>query len=896
MAEAVSERVLPGVQANMFGYYQFRAYVHDCMQAMGECLYALAAIDIDHFKLFNEMYGRDAGDDILLKTAGHLKNYAAERNGVAGYFGNDDFALFIPWEKLHTRQLYKHITGIGGELYQKGFSPSVGLHIIRNGEEDFDDMYDRAITALNSVRESFTEHIAVYDHDYHGAAREKHKLLIDIHRGLAEEEFTFFLQPKCAMDSGKIIGAEALVRWIHAERGIVSPGDFISVMEDHNCISALDMYIWEEVCKWQRTLLDEGVEPLPCSVNVSRVDFECMDVAEHFRTLIKRYDIAPSLIELEITESAFVDGKLDITSTVERLRADGFKILMDDFGAGTSSLNSLRDLKFDVLKTDIRFLDKTGQSRAGLDLMESVLNIASLLGVPLIVEGAETRDQIEDLLSIGCSYAQGFYFHQPMHRDHYKKLITRQHNVERGGLVKGRSGDLRVSDILENNLYSKETLNSILGAVALIELIGDHLHVEMINDRMKQVLVNLFPGESTPERMKFCLNQRPEYIRKLFHIAEINLVDGCRDALLVRDKDGKMMNVLLRIFLLQERDGVKLFYLNVANVEPEPEYEDLRQELRETKEHISFLVSALDRLPNPVFIKDSEARFLFFNEQYAKTFGMRQEDYIGKTVMELDYLPQEDRQRFQQEDEELIRTETRLNYESDFLFSDELMHFSLYWSSGIHDKRTGRRGLVGEIVDITRERLVQQKLDAAVVELQNSNLKLEEMAYYDSGTGLFNRTILNRKEEEFKSKGMAVKTCALMCDLDYFKRVNDTYGHTEGDAILAKFGKLLMQECRYDDMPIRYGGEEFLLFLNNEPLEAGEAVAERIRQRCENEILLPNGEAITVSIGVAMLDPARSLVENIKNVDRYLYAAKDNGRNCVMTESTKRGWIRWARS
>ncbi|MBR0173169.1 MAG: EAL domain-containing protein [Lachnospiraceae bacterium] len=890
MEAKISEGMLSGVRTDLPDYYRFRDLVKAGISENAGCLYALAAIDIDHFKLFNEMYGRSAGDNIITETARHLKHYALETGGIAGYFGNDDFALFLPWEKTNAGQLYRNISSFSSDIYRKGFFPSIGLHIFRDTSAGVDDLYDRAVIALNSIRDSFTEHLSVYDDAHHGLIREKHKLLIDAHRGLAEEEFTFFLQPKCAMDTGKIIGAEALVRWNHSERGMVSPGEFISILEDHNCITAFDMYIWEEVCKWQRSLIDEGIEPLPCSVNVSRVDFSSLDVAGHFKNLTKRYDLEPSLIELEVTESAFVDTGIRIDEAVERLRADGFRILMDDFGTGSSSLRSLRDLKFDVLKTDIRFLDKIGHSRTGMDIMESVLNIATLIGVPMIVEGAETREQIEDLLSIGCSYAQGFYFHQPMHRDQYKQLITRQNHVDRREMVPESRTDLDISDVLYSNIYSKETLNSIFGAVMFIETDGNVFHVLKVNKKMRKLLDDVITDKSSSlNRVEAFLDRHRDLAEQVFTIAEMNLVDGYNDVLSARRSNGMKIRIPLRAFLLNERAGKKVFYINVIGVEQELNYEELRQELRSTKEQLSFLKSAMNRLPNPVFMKDDSARFLFFNEQYAKAFGMRQEDYIGKTVLDLDYLPEKDRERFQQEDEELIRTESEVSYESDFLFSDEQMHFSLYWSTGVHDKRTGKRGLVGEIVDITRERLMQQKLDAVIGELRETNIKLEETASYDSGTGVFNRTVLNRKEAEYQTDGAGMKACMLMCDLDHFKRVNDAFGHTEGDAVLAKFGKILLQECRYDDLPVRYGGEEFLLFLNNESLEDGEAVAECIRKRCENEILLPDGEPITVSIGVSMLDTSLSLVENIAQVDRYLYLAKKRGRNCVISGRIKRG-------
>lgn len=320
------------------------------------------------------------------------------------------------------------------------------------------------------------------------------------------------------------------------------------------------------------------------------------------------------------------------------------------------------------------------------------------------------------------------------------------------------------------------------------------------------------------------------------------------------------------------------------------EHEELRRENQRLKEELaaleanySFLVAAMDGLPNPIFMKDEGAHFFFFNERYAESFGMTREKYLGKSVLDLDYLPKADRVRYQEEDTELIRSEGLLSYEVDFTFADGKTHPSFYWSKGIHDKETGRRGLIGEIVDISQERRLRKALDTLVKDLQDANLKLIKMVELDVGTGLYNRTLLNKKSEEMGHGNVSsVMTCGLMADLDHFKRVNDRFGHIEGDRVLAHFAAILKSECRNGDLPIRYGGEEFLLFLSDASLDVGRAVAERIRKRCESEISLPDGEPVTVSIGVSIIDDGMDLQSNIVRLDRNLYLAKRQGRNRVV--------------
>ncbi|MBR4736743.1 MAG: diguanylate cyclase [Rhodocyclaceae bacterium] len=312
----------------------------------------------------------------------------------------------------------------------------------------------------------------------------------------------------------------------------------------------------------------------------------------------------------------------------------------------------------------------------------------------------------------------------------------------------------------------------------------------------------------------------------------------------------------------------------------------LREELAQVQSRYDFIMRALEHLPNPIFIKDADARFTYFNTCYAEAFGMERERYLGKSVLDLDYLPHAARERYQEEDLGLIQSASVVTYEVDFKFADGRLHPSLYWSKGFHDEDGNPSGLIGEIVDISRERNLQDSLGSTMEKLRESNLQLQRLSEIDTHTGVHNRRFLNKRAKEFdESHSEEVHiSCGLMCDLDHFKRVNDRYGHLKGDEILARFASILQNECRESDLPVRYGGEEFLLLLGRVNLQGGVRVAERIRRRCEQEILLPDSEPVTVSIGVSEIDKDQSLEHNIATLDRRMYLAKKNGRNCVIAE------------
>ena len=319
----------------------------------------------------------------------------------------------------------------------------------------------------------------------------------------------------------------------------------------------------------------------------------------------------------------------------------------------------------------------------------------------------------------------------------------------------------------------------------------------------------------------------------------------------------------------------------------EQEMQQLRDELRELRERHDFLLSAVDNLPNPIFMKDEDARFFFFNKAYSDFFDMKREDYLGITVLDLDYLPMEERQRFQREDLRGIAEKRVISYDASFSTSDGVERPSFYWSSGFHDEVSGRKGLVGEIVDISKERALQKSLDKSLGELKRANEALKTLAETDHASGLYNRSVLWDKGKELieKASNYDAQACMIMIDLDFFKQVNDEFGHLQGDDLLLRFAKLLKSECRTTDIPIRYGGDEFLLILNNIGLDDSMLIAERIRTRVEKELILPDGNNITASIGVIEIDQNQDFEKNLSRLDHLLYQAKEAGRNRIVSEA-----------
>ena len=237
---------------------------------------------------------------------------------------------------------------------------------------------------------------------------------------LEHGEFVMYLQPKYSISTAGVVGAEALVRWIHPEKGMLPPAEFISVFEKNGFIIKLDEYIWEQACKAIRGWIDSGVQPVPISVNISRVhltDEKFIDVLDR---LIEKYDIPKNMIETEITETVENAGDSEV---IKRLKERGYMLLMDDFGSGYSSLNMLKSTPFDVIKIDRDFFSEFMLSDRGKKIISHTISMSKDIGLDMVAEGVETKEQAEFLKNCGCDVAQGFYYSKPVPINDFERLV-----------------------------------------------------------------------------------------------------------------------------------------------------------------------------------------------------------------------------------------------------------------------------------------------------------------------------------------------------------------------------------------------------------------------------------------------------------------------------------------
>ena len=401
--------------------------------------YAAVVIEINNFDIINEMFGFDEEERFLKHIAEVIKNniaddeiFARENAGrflmLVKFFDNNDIKkrLKIVMDEISE---YKAADKINSKYLP---SSCCGIYIIEDSDivENNEEIefgvghaLSRAKFALSEIIGKNVNSCYFYDEEI----RNQMFFENDMESALANKEFIVYIQPKYDIKSHTLTGGEALIRWNHHEKGFLSPDKFVPVFEKNGFIVELDMYVFETVCKMQKKWLEMGLDPVKISVNQSRLHLYNPNYVETLEGIIKKYDVPARLIELEITESVAFDNIELISDVLRRLHEIGFTISMDDFGSGYSSLNMLKNLDVDVLKIDKEFFEETANTKRGQDIIESIIGMASKLGIETVAEGVETIEQSEFLQGNGCDIAQGYFYAMPMSLDDYEgnELIKR---------------------------------------------------------------------------------------------------------------------------------------------------------------------------------------------------------------------------------------------------------------------------------------------------------------------------------------------------------------------------------------------------------------------------------------------------------------------------------------
>ncbi|MFV0362270.1 MAG: EAL domain-containing protein [Suipraeoptans sp.] len=388
--------------------------------------YDIICCDIENFSLVNDIYGYDVGNQILKSTAMTLKK-SLVGNIICTRLNSDIFVALMPYRNDYTEDYFNNLTSeINNNLILGEIVLDYGIYHCTDNDTTIHTACNRALSVIDKVKGNFTKNFVMYDEAFRQEQLLALRLTANIEKALKNREFKVYLQPKFDLQTEKMIGAEALVRWISPEDGFMPPGKFIPLFERNGFISELDKFVWEESCAFLRKSIDNNWPRLPISVNVSRIDLYNLDVVKVVTDLINKYKLETKDLHLEITETAYNDHPEIVLEATNRLHETGYVLELDDFGTGYSSLNLLSEMALDILKLDMRFAQSHVSNQKQNDIMSFILDLAKRMKLTVISEGVETLEQTENLKKMGCNSAQGYYFAKPMPINEYEVLLAKQ--------------------------------------------------------------------------------------------------------------------------------------------------------------------------------------------------------------------------------------------------------------------------------------------------------------------------------------------------------------------------------------------------------------------------------------------------------------------------------------
>ena len=447
--------------------------------------YTMMKLNVGNFRIANNSLGKTEGDK-LLKTIANALSGIIDESGVFARFYADRFAIMTPYSErsVHPQSIVAAVENAvvkncaaTGELCFY-----MGVYKIDDRTLSIEEMAERASIACRSVSGGMREHITYFDEKMQRKMLEEELIGSECYRALHNKEFCVYFQPIYGVKAKKFVCAEALARWNHPKHGTILPEKFLPIFEKNGFITELDLYVLEQACAFQKKRADEGLGKLPMSVNISRTSLYNPSMFDKINATARKYKVEPKNLRIEVKESVFTDNSTTLIETIKHLRSAGYPIVLDGFGGGASSMNTLKKMPFDVLKLDMKFMEgfeKNGKIGA---IITSLVRTGKWLNSPLLAEGVETREQFEFLESIGCGYIQGYYFARPVPEDEFTALLAENRVTMQDTAVENYEMDVDINKIFGNDSVLSKLIGSIFGGFGIYEFTGDKLEVIRVNE------------------------------------------------------------------------------------------------------------------------------------------------------------------------------------------------------------------------------------------------------------------------------------------------------------------------------------------------------------------------------------------------------------------------------
>ena len=598
--------------------------------------------DIDKFKIFNDTFGMTAGDELLATIGNAYRSYISH-DRIIGNLGADNFAICLPSTKFDSEDMLEWIRNLFDNFSEAySFSVHMAAYRVIDPKIEVSIMCDRALIAVKAIKDNTDVHFTWFEDSMRANVIAEQNLLSELRTAIKEDQFVIFIQPQYNQITHEIVSGEVLVRWNHPQKGIIPPGVFIPTLEKSGLINHLDEIVWEKTCQFIQNRIKAKLPIVPLAVNVSRRDFYNPNLYKTIVNLVTKYKIDPHMLDLEITESAYIENSLNVINVIKKFRAYGFAIKMDDFGSGYSSLNTLKDIPVDMLKLDMRFLstdnsddeDAIRSGRGGI-IINSVIRMAHWLNLPVIAEGVETARQADFLKTVDCAIVQGYYFYKPMPSENFAILLDKE--------ARGATSVIQINSQLDNaefwNPEAQATLifNTFIGAAGIFDFTDSNFTALRLNDKFFEE-THISPNNMNWHTFDFLAALHPDD-RDLIDCAlsfakestEENSIEArwrCFDK--ENNNNNQYMWLRLKVKRIAKSNHRAVVYVSVENITKRKNLESSSLDLGKR------LNTILDILPGGIMlfeISKTSVSTLFYSSRVPEMFGYNKETYdrhLGK--------------------------------------------------------------------------------------------------------------------------------------------------------------------------------------------------------------------------------------------------------------------------
>ncbi|MBQ9707802.1 MAG: EAL domain-containing protein [Firmicutes bacterium] len=885
-------------------------------------------VNVNHFNMINERYGKEYGNEVLRTIGERLREAVIGSGGIVCRRESDVFMVYCPQRSDYDEILRKTsegIDGIGSTSSRVHLRMGVYSHVDKS--VDVEIRFDRAKIASDTVRNSYSKAIGLYDDKLHQSELFEEQLVEDFQKAIDEKEFIVNYQPKydIRLSHPVMNSAEALVRWNHPEHGLISPGIFVPLFEENGLIQKLDFYVWREVASQMQDWKGRYGRSVPVSVNFSRIDLYEPNMVPYLRGLLDEYNLKADELLLEITESAYTEDSEQIVEMVGQLRREGFLIEMDDFGSGYSSLNMISTLPIDALKLDMMFIRNAFGTKQNTRIIEVIIDLAKHLKVPVIAEGVESEDQVKALKDLGCDIVQGYYFSKPVPASEYEELLSAEQQkdgdeaersahegtedaaskedehedvsaaeVYAGGEETDRTGkawekaDDTDKDEKGNKAFKLRALSFTFAIIAFIFAVCLSITDTMVNhgqeDLIKAQNRNIAARQAaadleaasdylTDEVRDFVVTGDTVHMNNFVsEVTEVKSRDKAVSDLekLLKGNDSSMYTNLSRALALSnqlvEQENMAIKYTVMAG-----DYKDSQ---------IPDVIKAIDPPAEALSMSPEQLKAAATEMIYGESYAAQKREIKSSTELctqELVSISNEEVEKTEARMDKILDFQTVMTVLLILIIAMFLACIEKYIMkplsdlvSAIGENKSVKPDGVSEIQYVSRA------YNDMLEETRQSHEHLEYQALHDKLTGLLNRTAYEAMTPDIDLDNSAL----IMVDVDDFKTVNDTYGHDVGDLVLKKVASILKDSFRSVDQIYRLGGDEFVVVMMRVDSSHRDLVLNKIGKA--NQILSNPDDGlpkVTLSAGAAFGDRENPQGDIFKDADTALYRVKEAGRN-----------------